>query len=101
MYKDLFNKVLDVTSDVSEITKDELLSSSHQSEIVDARYLFVHFLHKLGMYPTVIAKFMNKSAAGVRNLIKDYDRRKTSNKLLDIISKEVENKLVASMCMNV
>lgn len=100
MYKDLFDKVLDVTCGVSEISKEDLLSSSHQSDVVDIRSMLAYLLNKNGMYPTVIAKFMNKSSAGVRNLIKDYDRRKTSNKILTRISQEVENKLIASLCLN-
>lgn len=93
MYADLFNKVLTAACEVSGISKEDILSPSHQSDIVDIRSMLVYILNRQGVYPVVIARMMNKSSAGIRNLIKDYTNRKSSNKLLQIISQEVENRL--------
>lgn len=93
MYTELFNRFLNVTCSVCEVSKDDLLSNSHQCEIVDVRSLLVYLLYKEGVYPSVIAKLMNKSSVGIRNLIRDHDKRKESNKLLETMSIEVRNKL--------
>lgn len=98
MYKDLFNAVLGLVSEVTGISKEDILSGSHRADIVDARCLFVHFLFKEGVYPTVIASMMKKSSAGVRHLLAGFDNRKTSNKLFSNISEEIEKKLESKFC---
>lgn len=89
----LFATVLGVVCDVCCVTSDDLLSSTHRCDVVDARSILVYVLHKRGLYPTVIANLMNRSSVGVRKLINGFDNRRFSNKFLETMLVETENKL--------
>lgn len=97
MYKTLFEAVLNLVSEVTGTSKEDILSGSHRADIVDARCIFVHALFKAGMYPTIIANMMGRSSAGVRHLLSGYNDRAASSKLFSTISKEIEKKLESNL----
>lgn len=93
MNKILFSRVLSIVCNLCDVTEEEILSSLHRSDVVDARALLSYVLYRKGVYPNTIAKYMNKSGACVRRLISNYDARKRSNKLLATIENEIEKQL--------
>lgn len=93
MNEELFNKVLDVVSTVSGYSKAEIISKSKRSDLVDVRCILYCILHKYGMYPIVISRFMRRTTANIRDIIRNYNQRVLNNKYLEVIRKEVEKKL--------
>lgn len=78
----LFEDILSVVSNVTEIGRDRILSECKEMEVADARSLLVKFLSDAGMYPKCIASLINRSAAGVRYILSEYDSRRAANKMI-------------------
>lgn len=89
----LFNTVLQLVSQETEIP--ECLKTSHvrSTAVVDARSILVKTLSEHGIYPVQIAEYIHHTPASVRNLINTYDIRNKNNRLIAIMSQKVRNLL--------
>ena len=96
----LFNTVLQLVSEETEIPECLILSHSRSVEIVDARSILVNILAERGIYPVQIADYIHHTPASVRNLITDYNARKNNNHLIDIMSKRIRNSLESNNSLN-
>lgn len=92
---ELLQQSLDVVSDVTGVSGDMILSSCKNMEVVDARFLLIRMLTKIGFYPRQIAEFLHKTPASVRYSIDGYGPRESVNHMMEIywqnISKRIEN----------
>ena len=55
---ELFAQILECVAFETEIAKEQILSKDKFQDVVDARYMLVHFCHKNGMYTTDIEKMV-------------------------------------------
>lgn len=70
--------IFQLVSEVTEIDSNIILSKSRTAEVVDARYLLVHLLHKQGFYLSSIAKIMGLSRRAVEKIFAGFEDRKAS-----------------------
>ena len=96
----LFNTVLQLVSEETEVPECLILSHSRSVEIVDARSILVNILAERGIYPVQIADYLHHTPASVRNLITGYNSRKKNNHLIDIMSQRVRNSLESNNSLN-
>lgn len=89
----IFAEVLTAVSAETEISEEMILSKLRSAEVVDARCLFVKLLSEYGLYPSVIARMINRTAASVRYLIGSYEDRKAINKYLENNAQNIRNSL--------
>lgn len=64
---ELFAQILECVAFETEIAKEQILSKDKFQDVVDARYMLVHFCHKNGMYITDIARMMRCSSSTASN----------------------------------
>lgn len=57
--KELLEKIISIVSELTEISRDEMLSRSRRSDIIEARYLVIYLLKTYGVRPYKIAKMLN------------------------------------------
>lgn len=91
--QELYNHILNLVSVETEISITDILSCKKQSEIVDARSLFVYILNKNGFYVSYMSERMSRSTVGIRKLIAAFDNRKQQNKILKTNLEHIEKKL--------
>lgn len=89
----LFNTVLQLVSEETEIPECLILSRSRSPAVVDARSILVNILTERGIYPVQIAEYIHQTPSSVRNMITRYDIRKNNNHLIAIMSQKVRNLL--------
>ena len=69
----MFETILDVVSEVTEVSKQDILSIRKDDEILEARILFVWFCNLNGMHVPDIMRFLGrKSESAVTSKIRDY-----------------------------
>lgn len=59
MQKELLNEIVFIVSELTEISREDLLSRSRRSDIIEARCLLVYILRYLGVRPYKIAKLLS------------------------------------------
>lgn len=96
--KELFERVLNLVIVESEIGGGILQNSKIKTrEVVDARYLLIHFLHDndyAGFDAAYIARALEMTPQGVRQIISGFDERKEqSGKIFEITYKRIQNAL--------
>lgn len=84
----IFNDILQIVSEETEINEALILSDNKSTAVVDARSILVDILREKGLYPVQIAEYLHKTPAGIRNLISGFENRKRSNGILAIYSNE-------------
>ena len=86
----LFNTILDVVSEVTEINKAEILSFRKDDEILEARILFVWFCNLNGMHVPDIMRFLGrKSESAVTNKIRDYHSWSATSTMFRCYAKKI------------
>lgn len=91
---EMFSIVLNIVSEEMELTPEQILSGSKCQEIVDARYIVVHFSRRCGIYISDIARMMNFSRRAIEKMLSNFDeRRKFSHHLFDIQYELIAKKL--------
>lgn len=73
---ELFAQILECVAFETEIAKEQILSKDKFQDVVDARYMLVHFCHKNGMYTTDIARMMRFSRRAIEKMVAGFDERK-------------------------
>lgn len=69
----MFETILNVVSEVTEISQSDILSLKKDDEVLEARILFVWFCHFNGMHIQDIRKFLGrKSESSITDKIHDY-----------------------------
>ena len=104
--KTVFFEIFDIVMSETEVEKALLLSSKAKTrEVVDARYLLIHFLHHkdyAGFDFAFISKMMNMTPQGIRAVYTGFkDRKEQSGKFFEItferIRKRMETTSLSSM----
>lgn len=94
MYKsELFQKILSLVSEVTEIPSIMILSKSKVIAVVDARSILVNILAEQGLYPVQIAELVDHTPASIRNLISNYSNRCKGNHIIAIYSQKVRKRI--------
>ena len=70
---ELFAQILECVAFETEIAKEQILSKDKFQDVVDARYMLVHFCHKNGMYTTDIARMMRFSRRAIEKMVSGFD----------------------------
>ena len=65
MKTQMLNSILDIVSEVCEVSREDLLSHCKREEVVDARCIFVHYCKEYGFQSKVLAEFLNRKRACV------------------------------------
>ena len=86
----IFNDVLHVVAEETGISCDELLAHEKYPDVVEARCLLFFYLHKVGFYPSQIARMTGQSRQCVTALLNSYkDRLNFKGKMLSIFSHNI------------
>lgn len=88
---EIFNRVLDVVSQQTEVSREQILSRSKSMEVVDARCILFRLLQEQGLYPGQIATQARKTPAAIRYLLSHFEDRVKSNKMVKIYLQISEN----------
>ena len=72
---EIFNRVLDVVSQQTEVSREQILSRSKSMEVVDARCILFRLLQEQGLYPGQIATQARKTPAAIRDLLSHFEDR--------------------------
>lgn len=72
---EIYENILSAVTNETEVTKAQMLSHSKQSDVVEARCLLFHYLHKAGFYPSQIARITNQSRQCVNCLLLSFQAR--------------------------
>lgn len=62
---ELFALILSIVSDITEISKEDIMSKCHKEDVVEARLLVIYFCRKEGLLPSRIAQLMGMSHRNV------------------------------------
>lgn len=81
---EIFAEILRIVSKETEIQTSEILSSSKEAEVVDARYLLVHLLYERGFYPSQIALQTRKTKRSINYILSGFSDRIQRGKMLRI-----------------
>ena len=90
---EIFAKILQVVSQETEVSAEQILSRKKDEETVDARYLLVHFLSNQGFSQSSIAKFIGKNIRTVNYIITGFDSRQENRKMFGINLENIRNVL--------
>lgn len=89
-----FERTLAAVSEVTEIDKEQILSSCRQMEYVEARVLFIKALSEQGYHYSVIAKKMGRAVSSIKALLDGFDNRDSLifRKLHSEITRKLQDK---------
>lgn len=86
----MFETILDVVSEVTEVTKQDILSIRKDDEILEARILFVWFCNLNGMHVPDIMRFLGrKSESAVTNKIRSYHSWSATSTIFRCYAKKI------------
>lgn len=98
MYQsEIFAKILQAVSEETEMSSESILSSSKETEVVDARYLLVYFLFRQGFYPSQIARRIGKTRRSVNYMLSRYHIREGSGKMMRIQRENIGKRMVPAL----
>lgn len=90
---EIFNRILDVVSQQTEIPREQILSSSKSMEVVDARCILFRLLQEQGLYPGQIATQAGKTPAAIRYLLAHFEDRVKTNKIVKIYLQNIRKRI--------
>lgn len=90
---ELFDHILHLVAEETELPAGRILSKRRDTETVDARYLLVHFLSDTGFSPSYIAQRIGFTERAVQKIQTHFDERLSFQKLLRINFEHITNKL--------
>lgn len=86
----MFETILEVVSEVTEVTKQDILSIRKDDEILEARILFVWFCNLNGMHVPDIMRFLGrKSESAVTSKIRDYHSWSATSTMFRCYAKKI------------
>ena len=89
----IFNTVLRIVAEETEISPGRILSGRKDSETVDARYLLVYFLHHIGFTPPYIAEKIGKTERTVTYIQTNFDQRFSTQKMFRIQCENIRKRI--------
>lgn len=72
---ELFEYLLDVVSQETEINRERILSKEKSAEVVDARYILVYLLGRCGIYNSEIAHLTGLTRQAVGQMRTHFELR--------------------------
>lgn len=66
---DIFQHLLRLTAEETEIDTDRIVGKNTDMESTDARYILATMLYERGFYPSQIAVYLNRKPRGIRSLL--------------------------------
>lgn len=83
-----FAKVMKVVTSLMDVTEQDILGKSRVMEVVDARWMVIHFLHEEGYSTRRISHLLCHPERTINNAIEQYDDRVkySPNKLGNIVA---------------
>lgn len=90
---ELFNRVLSLIEEETEVNRNLILSGNKREEVVDARSLLIFVLHEQGMYPQKIAELSGICARCIPPFILKFQDRMRARRILGINYENVQKKL--------
>lgn len=98
---ELASSVIDLVANELEVSKEQILSKSRITEVVDARHLVIRLLHSKDIYPSRIASIFGLSPRCIHYIITTFDARLQTNKSLRNnyakIAKQLGNNIETTM----
>lgn len=88
----IFEKVVEIVSDYTGATKDEILTGKTE-ELVNYRAILLCSLHDLGFSDITISKYVNLTRQGVNKLRNSLPYRKKHNLILSTTCQRISNYL--------
>lgn len=88
----LIQYILNAVSVATGVAVSDITSKSRKEEVVLARKLFVKFAKKMGVTTDTLAKTLNITAAGVRNIYNATNTQE-NGKIFIIYSKEIKKEV--------
>lgn len=80
-----FSKVIKVVTELMDVTEESILGKSREAEVVDARWMVIHFMKVMGYNTSDIAKLINHPERTVNHATQMFlDRVRYSNYLGNI-----------------
>lgn len=90
----IYETMLEAIVSETEISKELILSHNKHPDVVEARRLLCHYLHRAGFYPSQIARMMGQSRQCVNEYLHGFDIRcKYCGKILKIYMQKLDNVL--------
>ncbi len=88
--RDLFESILSLVEEETELSRTIILSASRQEEVVDARALLINLLSEQGLYNTQIASLIRRDVSWIRKTIADFPARINNSHMLSIIYSKIK-----------
>lgn len=86
----IFETILDVVSEVCEVSKEDLLSQGKQDEVVEARAMLIWYCRWNGLHANDIAKFVKrKHPNSVNDYLNKYRIYKSSTLLFRMLTERI------------
>lgn len=96
MKTELLNGILDVVSEVCEVSREDILSHCKREDVVDARCIFVYYCKEYGFKSTVLAEFLNRRRRCViDSYIRNYPYFSRQSYMFRLCSAQVSEKLAS------
>ena len=80
--RELFEKILTLVEEETEISRELILSGSKREEVVDARALLISLLHEQGLYPAQIGAMTGICPRCIGPFILNFKERVSCRKML-------------------
>lgn len=94
MQKELFEGIISIVSDLTDISREEMLSRSRRSDIIEAKYLLIYLLKSQGVKPYKIALLMDMPERCVYYSITSFSMRSDQDgSMLKAWYKEAKSRL--------
>ena len=94
--KNVFYEIFDIVVSETEVEKNLIMSSTAKTrEVVDARYLLVHFLHNYaGFDVSFISKMLSMTPQGIRGIASSFkDRKEQAGKFFEITLERIRKRM--------
>lgn len=89
-----FEKAIETVAEVTEISKERILSANREQETADARCMLIFILHdKYNVSLRKIGEAVRKTTQAVSYHIKNFELRKSQNWMFRIQYEEIIKKL--------
>ena len=94
MKTEMLNEILEVVSNVCEVSREELLSHCKREDVIDARCIFIHHCMTYGFKKQVLADFLDRKRRCVIDAyIRNYPYFYKQSYLFRLYDQQISDKL--------
>ena len=94
MKSEILNKIAECVAEVCEVSVEEIKSTCKRGDIVEARWLFVHYCYVYGLQPSSITKYLSRRRKNsVNDCCANYLIYRKQSAAFRLISRQIEIKL--------